>query len=37
LPKKIALDACGQKKTYKHNGLSAAILYWLLGSWTLEK
>jgi hypothetical protein len=37
LPKKITFDACGQKRTYKHNGLSGAILYWLLGSWTLEK
>jgi hypothetical protein len=37
LPKKITFDVCGQKRTYKHNGLSGAILYWLLGSWTLEK
>lgn len=37
LPKKITFDACGEKRTYKHNGLSGAILYWLLGSWTLEK
>lgn len=37
LPKKITFDACGQKRTYKHNGLSGAILHWLLGSWTLEK
>jgi hypothetical protein len=37
LPKKITFDACGQKRTYKHNGLSGAIFYWLLGSWTLEK
>jgi len=35
--KKITFEACGQKRTYKHNGLSGAILYWLLGSWTLEK
>ncbi len=37
LPKKIQFDCGGVKKTYKHNGLSGAILYWLLGSWTLEK
>lgn len=37
LPKRITFDACGEKRTYKHNGLSGAILYWLLGSWTLDK
>jgi hypothetical protein len=37
LPKRITFDACGEKRSYKHNGLSGAILYWLLGSWTLEK
>lgn len=37
LPKKITFDACGEKRTYKHNGLSGAVLHWLLGSWTLEK
>jgi hypothetical protein len=37
LPKRITFDASGQKRTYKHNGLSGAVLYWLLGSWTLEK
>jgi hypothetical protein len=37
LPKKITFDVCGERRTYKHNGLSGAILYWLLGSWTLEK
>ena len=37
LPKRITFEACGEKRTYKHNGLSGAILYWLLGSWTLEK
>lgn len=37
LPKRITFDACGVKRTYKHNGLSGAILYWLLGSWTLDK
>ncbi len=37
LPKRITFDTCGQKRTYKHRGLSGAILYWLLGSWTLEK
>ncbi len=37
LPKKITFDACGEKRTYQHKGLSGAILYWLLGSWTLEK
>src|SRR6218665_950080 len=37
LPKRITFDACGEKRTYKHNGLSGAILHWLLGSWTLEK
>ena len=37
LPKRIIFDACGEKRTYKHNGLSGAILYWLLGSWTLDK
>lgn len=25
LPKKITFEACGQKRTYKHNGLSGAI------------
>jgi hypothetical protein len=37
LPKRITFDACGEKRTYKHSGLSGAALYWLLGSWTLEK
>lgn len=37
LPKRITFDACGAKRTYKHNGLSGAVLHWLLGSWTLEK
>ena len=37
LPKKITFETCGQKRTYKHNGLSGAVLHWLLGSWTLEK
>lgn len=37
LPKRITFDACGDKRTYKHNGLSGAVLYWLLGSWTLDK
>ena len=37
LPKRITFNACGEKRTYKHNGLSGAILYWLLGSWILEK
>lgn len=37
LPKRITFDACGEKRTYKHNGLSGAVLYWLLGSWTLDK
>jgi len=37
LPKRITFDACGEKRTYSHNGLSGAILYWLLGSWTLDK
>jgi len=37
LPKRITFNACGEKRTYKHNGLSGAILYWLLGSWTLDK
>lgn len=37
LPKRITFDACGEKRTYKHVGLSGAILYWFLGSWTLDK
>jgi len=37
LPKRISFDACGEKRTYKHNGLSGAVLYWLLGSWVSEK
>ena len=37
LPKRITFDACGEKRTYKHGGISGAILYWVLGSWTLEK
>ncbi len=37
LPKRITFFACGEKRTYKHNGLSGAVLYWLLGSWTLDK
>lgn len=37
LPKKISFNSCGKSWTYKHNGLSGAVLYWLLGSWTLEK
>lgn len=37
LPKRITVVACGEKRSYTHNGLSGAILYWLLGSWTLEK
>ncbi len=37
LPKRITFNACGEKRVYKHNGLSGAILYWLLGSWTLVK
>lgn len=37
LPKRMTFDACGEKRKYKHNGLSGAVLYWLLGSWTLEK
>lgn len=37
LPKRITFNACGVKRTYKHNGLSGAVLHWLLGSWTLEK
>lgn len=37
LPKRITFDACGVKRTYKHNGLSGSILNWLLGSWTLDK
>jgi len=37
LPKKITFDACGQKRTYQHDGLSGAIMHWVLGSWILEK
>jgi hypothetical protein len=37
LPKRITFEACGGKYTYRHNGLSGAVLHWLLGSWTLEK
>ena len=37
LPKKITIEACGEKRTYIHDGLSGAVLYWLLGSWKLEK
>ncbi len=37
LPKRITFDVCGEKRTYKHNGLSGAVLHWLLGSWTLDK
>ena len=37
LPKQIEFDVCGNKITYKHNGLSGAVLYWLLGSWVKVK
>ena len=37
LPKRITFNACGEKRTYIHNGLSGAVTYWLLGSWTLVK
>jgi hypothetical protein len=37
LPKKITIEACGEKRTYKQTAISGAILYWLLGSWTMEK
>ena len=37
LPKRITFDACGEKRSYMHNGLSGAVLHWLLGSWSLDK
>lgn len=37
LPKTITVDACGEKRTYLHRGLSGNITYWLLGSWALKK
>lgn len=37
LPKKITFDACGEKRTYQHQGLSGNITDWLLGSWVLVK
>lgn len=33
LPKQITVTARGNKSTYKHRGLSGAVLYWLLGKW----
>lgn len=36
LPKRITVDACGETLTYVHDGLSGAVLHWLLGSWTLS-
>jgi|GEM_PF-2441162 len=35
LPKKIMFKVFNKQVTYKHEGLSGAILYWLLGSWVL--
>jgi hypothetical protein len=37
LPKVVEFNVNGQKKTYRHNGLSGAVLYWLLGSWTPQQ
>lgn len=37
LPKRITIDAQGEKRTYKHGGLSGAIVDWLLGSWSEVK
>ncbi len=37
LPERIEFQSCGQRVVYKHNGLSGAALYWLLGSWVQEK
>lgn len=35
LPKQITFTYQGTKKTYIHQGLSGAILYWTLGRWKL--
>lgn len=37
LPKKMTFDANGQKRTYKHGGLSGAITDWILGGWSEVK
>ena len=37
LPKRITFDIEGKKATYRHSGLSGAITYWLLGSWSRVK
>ena len=37
LPEVIQFKGCGKTMTYKHNGLSGAVLYWLLGSWVQVK
>ncbi|MES2691538.1 MAG: hypothetical protein V4658_14110 [Bacteroidota bacterium] len=34
LPKAISFSCCGRTITYRHIGLSGAVLYWLLGCWT---
>lgn len=37
LPKQIEINVCGKLYKYKHNGLSGAVLYWLIGSWVEVK
>jgi hypothetical protein len=37
LPKVVNFNGCGNVQTYYHNGLSGAVLYWILGSWVQKK
>jgi len=37
LPQIITFQVCGKELTYYHNGLSGAVLYWILGSWVQKK